>query len=110
MAPLVTDTMELIRGLQPADRRALGDYCLWQSEDRLWHEDARRMLKALSGVCGSVDPFPDWDALVANLVEMNRKLADLSPVRYEALADAAESWMRDRSPEHLLVMVALLRR
>lgn len=110
MAAMITDTMELIRSLPPMQRRALGDYCLWQSEDRSWLQDDRRMLKALSGACNSVDPFPQWDALVANLVEMNRRLAGISPARYEALAEATEAWIRDRSPERLLAMVALLSR
>lgn len=106
----ITDTMELIRSLPAAERRALGDYCLWQSEDPGWQLDARRMLKALSGACNSMDPFPEWDDLVADLVEMNRKLAGLSSARYEALAQATEEWMRDGSPDRLLAVVALLRR
>lgn len=102
------DTRALLAELTPEKRRLLALYCLRESR-RLGRSGlARRRLHGLAVACAALDPLPRFEPLTAVVAELEGKLARLTPAGRTALGAAADNWLLDESPMHLLSMANIL--
>lgn len=102
------DTITVLRELGPDNRRVLAAFCLSESRRAGRSGPARRLLRTLSISCAGLDPIPRIDVLAHDLAELELRLARLAPSGRSALRTAADNWLLDGSPMHLLSLATIL--
>ena len=108
MVAIILDTVAVLEGLRPSERRALGDFGWLQAVIGSRPRDEGRLLRAVAEACEALAPYASVDECITQRYELVERLDRATSSHRQAVWYTTTNWLRSGSPNELRMLVLLL--